>query len=287
MSSYSTATVRAQDECKDVLVNAVMNTLAVTKDNYYNTAILSTVNEQSDSSSDTSAGLGVVIEGIPISLSYSDAKRLKSSISKYYSLNSIARERSSYLLMSGQDVIVNAWKDCMTKRGGGLSLRFKPLDGRTGKQTLLYIEYYKSADPTQSQLNLQLTDAPYLDKDEIEVKSGLECLKAGKVFRPGDTCTVLFLTKSAWTTMPFVMAVKTQPASRVAASPAADAEIESNSIISYSVYLAPRAELVGKSRPWPQDGPARTKETYSYDNAVISSVECFKPTDGYFLLKRL
>lgn len=270
----STQSAIADDECKDVLVNKVMNELKVTKDSYYNTAILSTLNESSDEAEKTDAGLGIVIEGIPISLTYSDARRLKTSLSKYYSLNSIAQERSSYLLMSGQEVIVNAWRDCMRNKGGGLSVRFKPLDGKVGKQTLLLIEYYKPADSTLRALNQELTSDVYIDQAMVQVKAGADCLKAKKVFRPGDTCTVLLITTSAWTTMPIVLLTKTQGEK--------DGEPTS---ASYSAYLGPRAELVGATEPWPLKGANITGRTYSFDHGNISPVECFPSSEGYSLLE--
>jgi len=272
LASFSTGAA-ANDECKDVLVNKVMNELKVTRDSYYNTTVLSTLNESSDEADKTDAALGVVIEGIPISLSYSDARRIKTNLSKYYSLNAIARERSSYLLMSGQDVIVNAWRDCMRNRGGGLSVRFVPLDGKAGKQTLLIIEYYKPADSTVKALNQVLTSDVYVDP-AVQVKSGGDCLKENKVFRAGDTCTVLLVTTSAWATMPIVLLTKTQQ------------EKDDDAIsASYSAYLGPRAALVGVSQPWPVTGAITTGRTYSFDHGVVSPVECFSSSEGFSLLE--
>jgi hypothetical protein len=266
-----------QDECKDVLVNKVMNELKVTKDTYYNTVVLSKLNQSSDQQSSTGVGLGVEIEGIPFSLNYSDARRIKANLSRYYSLNEIAQESWSYLLMSGQDVIVNAWRDCMTQKGGGMSVRFKPLDGKVGKQTLLLIEYIKPALPTTKALDLKLVDDVYIDP-AMEVKTGAQCLKANRVFRPGDACTVLLITKDApnikpaWVTMPIVLIAETQGG-------------EQPTTASYSAYLGPRAELVGSIQPWPAKGTYSTNRTYSFDSGVVSPVECFPSTDGYSLLE--
>ena len=38
----------ADDECKDVLINKVMDSVSIKKDTYYNTAVLSTLDAQTD-----------------------------------------------------------------------------------------------------------------------------------------------------------------------------------------------------------------------------------------------
>jgi hypothetical protein len=266
----------AQDECKDVLVNAVMNRLQVQKDTYYSTAILSTVDESSDSQEQQNANAGVVIEGIPISLSYADAKRLKTNISKYYSLQAIASDRSSYLLMSGQENIIKAWSDCMKGggRGAGFSIRFKPLDGNAGKQTLLIIEYYKNNDPMIQQYDLELTSDVYLNPS-FQIQANADCLKKGRIFKPNDTCTVQLITNSEnppWATSPVVFIMK------------AHSPVETTA--SYSAYLGPRAILKGESEPWPAQGTKVTGRTYSLDHGVTSPEECFYATDGWVLLEK-
>lgn len=264
----------AADDCKDVLVNAAMNKLEVTKDNYYNVSLLSTADQKKDDQKTSDVEAGIDIEGIPFSLSKNDASRVKSSLSTYYSLNYIAKERSSYLLMSGQEVIIAAWRDCMRNHGGGLSVRFQPLDDKIGKQTLLLIEYYKPSDPAMKAPNLKLTTDVYVDWSTVDVKDGSGCLKAGKIFKPGDSCTVLLVTKSAWTTLPIVMLVKT-----------VDDVPDAASNIAYSAYLGPRAEVIGVTRPWPLKGSNTTKGTHAFKDTILSPVECFEASEGFVLLE--
>lgn len=262
----------AQDECKDVLINKVMDSVSITKDNYYNTALFSNLNETKDDQTEHSASGGLEIEGIPGSLSYNDASRLKTSLSKTFSFKEIVTEKSSYLLMSGQKEIVGAWRDCMSERGG-LGVRFEPQD-KDGLQTLLEIEYIRPSNPTLTALDLQLANDVYMGTGGTRVLANEECLRKDKIYKAGDVCTVLLGEDTAWTTLPIVLFAKTKlPGGQPGNS------------VTYKAYLAPRAELVGSTRPWPSEGAASTKRTYAGRWKVTSEVECFDASDGFVFLE--
>ena len=237
----------SSDQCKDILVNAVFNTLSVNKDNYYRTTLLSALDEKSEEDEKHNASLGVDIEGIPFYLSYSDARHLKSEISKYYNLNAIAHEKSSYLLMSGQKNRIDAWQDCISKHGGGVSLRFEPLDGKTGTLVRLFIEYDISVDPLIHSVPIQVIKDSYIDSKLVSIKENANCLKSGKIYRPGDSCPVLLQTQSAWTTLPINLQVKTVGKGAIAN-------------IGFSAFLGPRSRIVGSTQAWPLHDVNRTKE---------------------------
>jgi hypothetical protein len=98
----------AGDECKDVLLNKVMNSTEVKRDTYYNISLLSTLNEATDDEQKKKAAAGVDIEGIPSSFTYNDARRINSSLSSSFNLKYIAEEQR-WSCFAGQMAVWLRW----------------------------------------------------------------------------------------------------------------------------------------------------------------------------------
>jgi hypothetical protein len=255
------------EECKDVLVNKIMDVADVKKDTYYRTTVLTTLSESTDNQTNSNASID--IPGIGAA-SYGDANHLAESLSSSSKFDEIRRDKSSYLIMSGQKAIVDAWRDCM-KTHGGMSLTIERLD--EGRHLLLHIVYFESSSNTADPVKLKLYRKVDIDGREARIVSGNDCLAKGKVYGPGDECDVTLVPASPWSAFPMVFPVKTlsQKAPKT---------------LSYSVYVAPRATLEARVQPWPASGPATTKRTYAWDHATFSEVECFDASDGYVLLEK-
>jgi hypothetical protein len=148
----------------------------------------------------------------------------------------------------------------------GLAVRFEPLDGATGKNAFVHVDYYRTSQPGNPALfpPLELTENVYIDASAAEVKSGADCLEKGMIYRALDSCTVQLAIKSAWTTMPLVFHIKST-AGR--ASPYA--------------YLAPRAQMKGSTVPF--SGAAG--RTYAFDHWVYGDWVIKDAPAGYVFLK--
>lgn len=253
----------AADECKDVLVNAVFNTKSVKWDSYVSTSIISDIDASSDKAKSSSADFGIPIDGIPFSIGVKDAARVRTNLSQHYNFQAVRKEVGSLLLMSGQEAIIGAWKTCMTGKSQ-LGVRFEPLDGRVGRQTLIHIEYFRpggtaTADPP----SLTLAEDVYLDPGEVTVKAGAACLKKGRIFNPGDSCTVQLVVSSAWAVVPLVLSLKS-----------------ASTEFARTAYLPPRAEMIGETEPW-----ADQTGLYVYDNSKWGDWKCSDAQDGYVFIE--
>jgi hypothetical protein len=257
--------VYAADECKDVLVNKVMNMADIRQDNYYTMTLLSSLDERRTSDSKTNAELGVTISGIPFSLKNDDATRMSTQLNQTFDLGIIRRERASILLMSGQESIINAWKECMSRRGG-LSIRFEPLNGNKGTQTFLHVEYFISGAPSPDIFPpLELSEDVFIDPDAASVQSGSECLHKKRIYNPGNDCTVQLKTKSAWVTMPIIIHTTSPKVNN-----------------SYTAYIGPRAIIKGSTIVWPKDGsPFFTPRLYTAEHPAVGPTVCRNSDDPY------
>jgi len=219
------------DSCKDILVNKVFNTLKVTNDTFFWMTYASMTDQelQKDESSKNSFSIGYA--GITLGLSKEDASRLRSRFSQSIKEEVVYQNRSSLLLESGQENIVNAWRECMQNKGGGLSAYFAVVPGRKDLVDLhIVFDHAKGFDPP----SLKIAKDVDIDASEFKVVSGADCLKKGYTFKPGDVCTPRLRTKTAWSSDVFNMSLTDGRNSK-----------------DLSFYLGPRAILGIETKPWP------------------------------------
>jgi hypothetical protein len=234
-------------------------------DSFYNSVLLANIDSMSSDEQKSAFGAGMTIQGIPFNINENEARLLKTQLSQHYDFEIIYKESTSVLLMTGQEAIIKAWQDCMAQRAG-LAIRFEPLDGATGKNAFVHVDYYRTSQPGNPALfpPLELTENVYIDASAAEVKSGADCLEKGMIYRALDSCTIQLAIKSAWTTMPLVFHIKST-AGR--ASPYA--------------YLAPRAQMKGSTVPF----SGATGRIYAFDHWVYGDWVIKDAPAGYVFLK--
>ena len=207
----SSATVSlAADECKDVLINKVMDLKEVKITREITLAMLASLSTSSSDDQNIDTAAKFPIEGIPFEGQGSWARSQKSLLERSIDLTTTLNESGSLLMMSGQAAIITAWSECMRARGGGIGIYFTAA-GDGANQVYLNIEYTKAASITVKQFPLELTSDVYLgEPGEVRAVGNQDCLQKGFVIKAGENCIVQLVVKSAWTSLPVTMSFKTQ-----------------------------------------------------------------------------
>ncbi|TCM62369.1 hypothetical protein [Rhizobium sp. BK068] len=258
------AGAHAADECSDVLLHPLFDVAEYKRDSYVSTTILANLDSANDSSSSSSSNFSIPIQGLPIGLGFQDAQRVRSTLSQHYDFDTTQKESVSVLLMSGQEKILDAWRDCVSSKSG-VGLRFEPLDGNKGKNTFLHIEYFGSLQPGKPNPKpLAIVNDVYIDPNDAKVVSGADCLKAGNELAPGSSCTVQLILNDPWTVLPVVFQF-TNP----------------DTSFSKYAYLAPRAQLKGKSKPW-----SGASGVYVFDNSKWDEWRCATADEGFVFVEK-
>lgn len=181
----SSTTVFAQSHiCKDVLVNGTKATAEWRSDVFLSQILeiesSDRTDQQNQESIETGGNYGI-IGGYG---NRNDRDRFLREIRKSLNFESILRDKSSSMLSSGDETIVNAWRDCMT-RAYGLSLRFET---KTPESANLIVEWY--AYPTAPDVEKETKiKADVVLPPHVQVSDPNGCLKAETVLQPGQTCT--------------------------------------------------------------------------------------------------
>lgn len=191
----------AEDQCKDVLLNAPMNVKDFRSESYFQLNqifALSSLNANESNS-------GFSVGGVPITAS--DAQRTLNTLSEMYSMNEIAVNRESYLIYTGQENIIRAWQGCMADRGG-LSVNFRPTGDPDDRDIFLSVTYFRNSLGPVHLPDYRLTDDVELALGtdasrplEITPADRMRCLAAGVIFSPGSECKVRIRVPSAWSTL--------------------------------------------------------------------------------------
>lgn len=257
-------TVASQaDECRDVLLNPILDKQTYNNDSYSSTAVLSQLNESLDKNKNASGSVGFTIYGIPFNLGYSEASNIKRQLSKKYDFNAIQKDSTSILLLTGQASIIGAWRECMASRTR-IGIRFEALDGHKGINTLMHIEYNATLKPgAPAPKTFELFEDVFINDDDAKVVSGRDCLKKGAIFSPGESCSVQLIMKSTWATLPILMTLKSDEKK-----------------FSISSYLPPRARVILESKPWND-----SSGLHVFDNSAWTAWKCQDAQEGYMFIK--
>jgi hypothetical protein len=225
----SMAQFQAHDQCKDVLVNKVLNEIKVESDTFFWMALSSSKTQSQTSASNSNVGLSL---GNLVGLTGNDARNLTSQISEQFNVDSVYLNRYSILLSTGQENIIKAWSECMKDKGGGLSAYITPVG--SGKDIIdLHLVYFRS--PSGPELpDLRVVGDVYIDKMKFQPAGDYSCLRKSYLIRSGSECTVKLLTKSAWDYDTVIIPVS-----------------DGKSKFSVSAYIPPRPELKVEKEPWP------------------------------------
>jgi len=267
----------AQDRCEDVLINKVMDTEEYRRDNVFLLTLATQSTDYLKGSESNKGGLGFDIDGIGGNVSSENARQFERQISNSLNLSTFQKDSVYYLVMSGQKNIIDAWKDCMSQRGG-LVLTFEVQSERRG---VLHIDYLVPKDTFADWPDLTLQENVPIPAD-FKINSGMDCLKRSPgrpahVFKPSSHCDVDFelpadwpKDRAAWTTWSVVLRAKSK-----------DKEL------SYNTYLAPRTKLVARQKVWP--APDRTMAMaglYTFEHSVPSKLDCKSADPGYVFLDK-
>ena len=130
LTAQPAAALTSQEACSDILQNGTFQTARYRQNDYFQQIIYSRFisSTYESSQTDTAAGFGIPLgEAVMGSGSYSrgeyDAR--KAQIQSTF-LNVVQQSREvDVALTSGDTAVIDAWKQCMIKRGGGVSMRFE------------------------------------------------------------------------------------------------------------------------------------------------------------------
>lgn len=183
----------AQDRCTDVLMNGTMQNSRFQQSDYFKQIIWSRFLKSTYQSSktDRSGGLTVPIGEIVLGADYSEeqynAKKLQIQ-SEYF--NDITSTREiDIALASGDPTIIGAWSHCMTRSGGGMSVRFEPLSDTTA----FMITEYRSQGRNHKNRLVGNVEFPA----GVRVSDPARCLRRGATIEAGLECRVTLTMSSA------------------------------------------------------------------------------------------
>ena len=187
--------VIAQEKCSDVLKDGTFSS-EKRKDNFYLQQIIFSrfLSSTFESSKDTT-GLGgtvplgeIVIGGKYTRDQYNEKKE---EITEEYLKQITTSREIDVALTSGDSTIVNAWKSCMTNRGG-LSLRFEPV---SNTEVFAVVEWFGVAGFNETTLDRTIEPPA-----GIRISEGADCFKNGKNLVNSLPCRATIIVPDAFTT---------------------------------------------------------------------------------------
>ena len=230
--SPSFAQFRAQDQCKDVLINAVFDTKKFYHDEYFKMSHISDEKRETSRTQQQDSSIWVNYLGIPGGLSSSDKSTLRDTLAKHVDLRILFNNRTYALLQTGQKEIIDAWSMCMANHGGGPTVYFTEVEGNPTKVNL-HIQNLRGNGFRGADLTVARTVA--IDPELGTVETRHECLMEGYPLKWGSECTVSIKTRSGWRADTITVPLK-------------DGD---NTHIDFPAYLAPRIKLVSEIKTWP------------------------------------
>jgi hypothetical protein len=184
MSLSATVTYAQGVDCSAVLRDGVFQQSRYRENNYFQQIVYSRFLESTYqiSKEDRSAGFGVPVGEIVLGGDYSEAEfnEKKLQIEREY-FSQITRTRDiDVALSSGDPEVIGAWRACVTKAGGGLTMRF---DAAAPSEIFGYIEYLPQGVQNRARLTSNVTiDAGF------KVIDTEGCLRRGKTIVAGNAC---------------------------------------------------------------------------------------------------
>jgi hypothetical protein len=224
MGAQSAHAITIQESCSDVLKDGTFQQSRFRENDYFKQIIYSRFlrSTYATSKSDTAAGFGAPVGELVMgtgNYSESEYDARKDQIQRTF-LNVVTESREiDVALMSGDTAVLNAWKECMIRKGGGVSLRF---EAASPTDAFAILEFY-SAPGTSARLASNIA----VPKGTT-VTSGGECLKKNTLLTAGSTCAATIVLPNARATWLSAVNVKGGSA--------------------FVAYLAPRLTLRSETR---------------------------------------
>jgi hypothetical protein len=201
------------EECKDILVDGTFRNVNWQEKSYYQNLLYARFASLSYDQSKTDMGLSA-----PVPIGKAVIGKLEYSQSEFYERkreieNTLFKQLTdsrelSVVMSSGDETIIGAWKDCISRRGGGLAVTVKPLTTTVAEVS---VEYFAVRTDYQTELAEDadlINDNGRLGPQDIEIITNAACLKKGaKLAHNGDPCVSRIKLRDAKT--PVVIALRT------------------------------------------------------------------------------
>jgi hypothetical protein len=229
----ASAQTDAQDRCVEAAVSNLLADPLIKRDALYWLARISAAAAGQQSNEPAPTG-PISIEGITAPLSYADVERMLRPLLPPADWQTIYRNRAAVLLTSGQQPVVQAWQNCLTGLGGGISAYFQAAPNQP-TSVELHVQYLRPENagelPTW-RVAKAVTIEPRLGK----VVGRPECLARNYSFAPGSDCMIKLETPSAWSTGTITLSLT-----------------DGKNAKEISAYLVPRPSIRGEQQTWPTE----------------------------------
>jgi hypothetical protein len=247
VSTGQGAPAQADDRCSDVLKGGAFQRTDYRQRDYFQQIILARFVSASyaDSRTNKDLGFGVPIGELVMGGNYNEAEfeQRKAEIRRSLNVSTIASHELDVALTSGDPTIVEAWRDCMSKKSG-LSIRFEPF---SSTQVTATIEWF--APPG---LPTQRLSADFKVPQGITILSNGGCFKKDTIFKDRVPCVVLLQLPDARTTLGIALMTEAGAA---------------------SAFLPPRLKQITDRKPYPFSDNKRRVATAGYAGSKRPSID--------------
>jgi hypothetical protein len=261
------AQYRAQDQCKDVIIHPILDTLTVKNNTLFWLSYLSQQNANLQQSNENDRSVMGEISGLKADISGSDKDFLREELSRRINLDVLYENYTYIALQTGQANIIAAWDDCMKNHGGGPTAYFTSVPDSPGlpQRVDFHIDYIKTNSFRQP--DLEIAEPIDIPEEIAKPIQGQECLKKGYKLKWGSTCTVRFEMTSMWS-------------ADVVTVPITDGDYR----IDLSAYLAPRVVPEIEILEWPtyksvEKSPRQSRVTKINQMSFASSKDAKEGVD--------
>ena len=229
----ASAQTDAQDRCVETAVSNLLADPLIKRDTLYWLARLSAAAAGQQSNEPAPTG-PISIEGITAPLSYSDVERMLRPLLPPADWQTIYRNRAAVLLTSGQQPVVQAWQNCLTGLGGGISAYFQAVPNQA-TSIELHVEYLRPENAGEMP-TWRVAKAVTLEPRLGKVVGRPECLARNYSYAPGGDCVIKLEMPSAWSTGTITLSLT-----------------DGKTAKEISAYLAPRPSIRGEQQTWPTE----------------------------------
>lgn len=229
MTAAGTASAQSADRCSDVLRDGTFQTSSYRENSYFQQIIWSRFLSSSfqQSKTDRALGFGVPVGEIVLGGDYNEAtfNQKKADIRREMSSTVTAANEIDVALASGDQAIVGAWSQCMSQRGGYVSLRMTPI---SATQAFAAISWSPGLAGSHTGVEATTLEEDFQLPEGMTFSAGAQCFRAGRVLR-ANPCRATINLPSAKSDL--ALSVNAEHGSAEA-------------------YLPPRMVLIRETRPF-------------------------------------
>jgi hypothetical protein len=202
----SAPNARAEDQCKEVLAGGAFRTLAASRSEAFDEYLYMQALQKNyeESKKDTVAGMNIPIGSAILGANYSgnDWSNKQVEIRNTLAHNIHYSDLEQTLLSEGDSNILNAWRECIARGAGGVSVRFETGADPQGREVVFVLEYIKPASGVSAEFAVLKRS---IEHSGAKVETGEWCLEASAhnpyKLLAGVPCRTKFLMASATSTI--------------------------------------------------------------------------------------